>query len=185
MNEVGRTFLERSARYLTDDFLPRVRGAVQTLDPDDLWWRPNEASNSVGNLLLHLAGNLRQWVVHGVGGAEDVRARAREFDTGEEPSRDALLAELAAVVHEAAATLARTDPADLEQARTIQGNDVTVLEAVYHAVEHFSMHTGQIIWIVKARTARDLGFYRVEGGVAEATWVAEPHRPSPPDGLGT
>jgi hypothetical protein len=59
------------------------------------------------------------------------------------------------------------------------------MEAIYHAVEHFSMHTGQIIWIVKARTDRDLGFYRVEGGVAEATWITEPHRPSPPDGLGT
>jgi uncharacterized damage-inducible protein DinB len=185
MDDFGRAFLDRSAAYLTRDFLPRLRGAVETMGPEDLWWRPNEASNSVGNLLLHLAGNLRQWVVHGVGGADDVRTRAREFAADAGPSREELLDELTAVVHEASSTLERLDPAALGQPRTIQGNEVTVMEAIYHAVEHFSMHTGQIIWIVKARTDRDLGFYRVEGGVAEATWITEPHRPSPPDGLGT
>lgn len=169
----GRAFLDRSARYLEEDYLPRIRGSVEVLGPDDVWWRPNEASNSIGNLLLHLSGNLRQWVVHGVGDAEDVRQRELEFGARDETAAAELLGGLAAVVREAARTLTATDPAALRETRTIQGNDVTVLEAVYHAVEHFSMHTGQIIWIAKARAGRDLGFYRVEGGVAEATWKVD------------
>lgn len=173
MNDFGRAFLDRSALYLSEDFLPRVRGAVEAMGPNDLWWRPNEASNSAGNLLLHLAGNLRQWIVHGVGGAEDLRERDREFAAREEAPAEELLDRLEAVVHEAASTLEATDPTALGETRTIQGNEVTVLEAVYHAVEHFSMHTGQIIWIAKARSGRDLGFYRVEGGVAEARWKAD------------
>lgn len=172
MSDVGREFLERSSRFLTHEHLPRVRAAVEALDADDLWWRPNDASNSVGNLLLHMAGNLRQWVVHGVGGAEDVRRRDDEF-AAREGDRDELLDRLRAAVREAAWTLDRLDPARLREPRTIQGMDVTALHAVYHAVEHFSMHAGQILWIVKLRTGEDLGFYRVEDGVAEQTWEVD------------
>lgn len=173
MDEFARAFLDRSARYLEEDYFPRIRGALEAMDPDDLWWRPNQASNSVGNLLLHLAGNLRQWVVHGVGGAEDVRERQREFDAREGGTGPELLEQLGKVVREAAGTLEGIDPSLLGETRTIQGNEVTVMEAVYHAVEHFSMHTGQIIWVAKARAGRDLGFYRVEGGVAEARWKVD------------
>ena len=170
MDDTGRAFLDRSARFLAREFLPRVRAAVDTLDPGDLWWRPNDASNSVGNLLLHLSGNLRQWVVHGVGGADDVRERDAEFGATGGRTAAELLDRLEATVREAARTLERTEPGRLLEPLVIQGMEVTVLHAVYHAVEHFSMHTGQILWIVKARTGRDLGFYRVEDGVAETTW---------------
>lgn len=171
MDELGRAFLDRSTRYLTDDYLPRIRASVERLDAADLWWRPNEASNSVGNLLLHLAGNLRQWVVSGAGGAEDVRVRHEEFGAVDGADAEELVEGLADVVFEAADTLGRLDPSVLLDRRTVQGNDVTVFEAVYHAVEHFSMHTGQIIWIVKARTGEDAGFYRVRDGVAKPTWT--------------
>lgn len=170
MWHAGGAFIRRSSRYLTHEYLPRVEGAVESLPEDDLWWRPNEASNSVGNLLLHLGGNLRQWVVHGVGGAEDVRTRDEEFGAEGGRRADELLDRLRADVREAAATLDRLDAGALDRRITVQGMDVNVLDAVYHAVEHFSMHTGQIIWIVKARTGEDLGFYRVEDGVAETTW---------------
>lgn len=170
MSTEGRTFLDLSARFLERDFMPRVRAAVERLDPEDVWWRPNEASNSVGNLLLHLAGNLRQWVVSGVGGEPDRRVRHEEFDSPEQPGGVELLERLEAVVAEAVRTLRERDPTTLLERRRIQGTEVTGLEAVYHAVEHFSMHTGQILWIVKLRTGRDLGFYRVRDGIAERRW---------------
>ena len=66
--------------------------------------------------------------------------------------------------------LEELDPADLGESRTIQGQEVTVRDAVYHVVEHFSMHTGQIVYVTKLRTGRDLGFYRVEAGIAEENW---------------
>ncbi len=168
MSGPGLDFLSESRGYLTSSYLPRVRSAVERLSPEDLWWRPNEASNSIGNLLLHMAGNLRQWVIHGIGGARDVRARQEEFDAREGPTPAELIQLLAATVEEAASVLDTVGPRDLTSPVTIQGMDTTVLGAIYHAVEHFGMHTGQILWIVKARQGEDLGFYHSgQDGTAE------------------
>ena len=168
--ESGSAFLELSARFLQTELYPRIQVAVLKLSPEDLWWRPNENSNSVGNLLLHLAGNLRQWVLHGVGGALDERIRHEEFAAaGGLDAREAL-SRLGAAVDEAAEVLRKADPAKLLDPMTVQGMAVTGMEAAYHAVEHFSMHTGQILWITKLRTGEDLGFYRIEDGQAERRW---------------
>jgi uncharacterized damage-inducible protein DinB len=167
----GHAFVERSRRYLRDDYLARLRKAVERLPEEDLWWRPNEASNSAGNLLLHLAGNARQWIVSGVGRQSDVRRRESEFSAQGGLSREQLLARLEEALGEVDAVLARLHPAALAERRTIQGNDVTVLEAVYHVVEHFSMHVGQILYIVKLRTGTDLQFWRVgRDGSARPGW---------------
>lgn len=165
----GRAFLRAASEYLEGEYLPKIRRCLDRLDRTDVWWRPNEASNSVGNLLLHLAGNTRQWIVSGVGGAEDVRRRSREFDRREGDPEE-LFARLRDTVDEACRVLDELDPGSLGESRTIQGQDVTVLEAVYHVVEHFSMHTGQIVYVTKLRTGSDLDFYRVEDGVAEENW---------------
>lgn len=171
MTKPGAAFLAETGRYLTAGYLPRIRSAVEGLPPDDLWWRPNDASNSVGNLLLHLAGNIRQWVVHGVGGASDVRHRQAEFDARAGGTAGELLDHLESALRDAAAVVAGLDPAVLGEPRTIQGMDTTVLGALYHVVEHLSMHTGQILWIVKARTGEDLGFYHIgQDGSAEEDW---------------
>lgn len=163
-------FLERSRTILADDHMPRIRRAVEELPPDDLWWRPNEASNSVGNLLLHLSGNLRQWIVSGVGGAPDVRRRSEEFGRRADATADELVDGLGRTVEEATRVLADVDPGVWSDRRSVQGRKVTVLDAVYHAVEHFAMHTGQIIYVVKLRTGRDLKFYRMEEGVPRRNW---------------
>jgi uncharacterized damage-inducible protein DinB len=173
MSDSGEYFLERSRDYLgmRGSYFPRIEQAVRRLAPGDVWWRPNEASNSAGNLLLHLAGNLRQWVVHGVGGATDVRERQAEFDAAAGESAEALLDRLRAAVQEASAVLDGLSPSRLTEPVVIQGMDTTVLGAIYHAVEHFSMHTGQILYLVKLRQGVDLGFYRIgEDGTAEEGW---------------
>ncbi len=163
-------FVSRSRRYLSAEYLPKVRACLSHLSDEDLWWRPNEASNSIGNLVLHLAGNLRQWVVSGVGSAPDERERAREFEARGGGSADELLAILTAAVEEADGVLELLSEVDLAQRRTIQGRETTVLEAIYHAVEHFAMHTGQIVYITKERTGADLGFYELTRGIARARW---------------
>lgn len=166
----GRAFLARSRAYLTGEYLPKIRASLSTLAPEDIWWRPNERSNSAGNLVLHLAGNVRQWIVHGVGRRPDVRDRPAEFAADGGADADALLARLADAITDADAALAGLDPASLHERRTIQGMDVSVFEAIYHVVEHFAGHTYQIIWIAKARTGRDLGFWKVEGDRATPAW---------------
>ena len=175
-----RVFTARSAEFLLHEYLPKIRACLADLTEDDAWWRPNQASNAVGNLVLHLAGNLRQWIICGVGGAPDTRVRAHEFAAHAAMPKAALLAHLEGVVREAVDLLNALDGDRLGERRTIQGRDVTILEAVYHVVEHFAMHTGQIVWITKARSARDLGFYEDAGGLAVPRWPgARPLRRPP------
>lgn len=166
----GHAFLERSRAYLSGEYLPKIRGALEVMSRDDVWWRPNPESNSVGNLVLHLAGNARQWICHGVGGQPDVRDRPAEFAAEEGPDGPQLLAHLESALVACDEVLAAVDPAHLHERRTIQGLDVSVLEAVYHVVEHFAGHTYQIIWVAKARSGRDLGFWKVDEGTATPAW---------------
>lgn len=166
----GRAFIAQSRRYLSSEYLPKIRRCLDEISDEDLWWRPNPQSNGIGNLVLHLAGNIRQWIVCGIGGAPDTRHREREFAaTGGQRREDldTLLTTTLAAVDE---VLARLQPGTLGERRLIQGMDVTVLEALYHAVEHFSGHTYQIVYITKLRTGADLGFYEVRDGVARAMW---------------
>jgi uncharacterized damage-inducible protein DinB len=170
----GTEFLAQSREYLTGHYLPKLLAALEVLSDADLWWRPHEAANSAGNLVLHLAGNIRQWVVSGVGGAPDQRDRATEFALRDPLTRAELVARITEAVLEADGVIAATDPASLGERRAIQGRQVTLFQAIYHAVEHFGMHTGQIIYIAKLRSGSDLGFYEVVDGIPRAAWVGHP-----------
>jgi uncharacterized damage-inducible protein DinB len=167
----GDLFLRISRDYLVDDYLPRIVAVLRQLEDADLWWRGNEASNSIGNLVLHLSGNVRQWIVAGVGGGPDVRDRPAEFARREGLTRDELIAHLEAAIADVDATLARVTPDQLQRPRTIQGMDTTVMGAIYHVVEHFSTHTGQIVLLGKLRLAKDLGFWEIGAdGAARKTY---------------
>jgi hypothetical protein len=167
--DVARAFIDQSRRLLTQSYLPRIEGAVDGLPPENLWWRANEHSNSIGNLMLHLSGNARQWIVSGVGGRADVRERAREFaEQGPMPG-DQLMSRLTATVNEVDAVLAALDPDTLGERRRIQSYEVTVMQAIYTVVEHFSMHSGQIILLAKMWKG-DMGFYDLSGGNPRPTW---------------
>lgn len=179
--DIARAFLDQSRTYLRGDYLPKIERALAALPDGDLWWRPNDASNSAGNLGLHLAGNVRQWVVAGLGGAEDVRERDTEFSADGGLDAEAVLDRLRASVDDACAVLDQLDAEALARSYSIQAHDVTGLQAVYHVVEHFGMHTGQILWIAKARAGSDLGFYTERpGGLAKLAWVATPDGPIAP-----
>ncbi len=160
MTDIAQTFLDKSRRLLVSDYLPKVERCLERLSDEDVWWRPNEASNSIGNLLLHLAGNVKQWVVGGVGKRTYARDRQREFAERRPLAGRELLARLKTVVEEAEGVIGSLDAESLLSRRQIQGYDVTVLEAVYHVVEHFGMHTGQIIMLSKMRTGEDLKLWR-------------------------
>jgi uncharacterized damage-inducible protein DinB len=166
---IEEAFLLQSRRLLTDSYLPRIETAVRGLSDEQVWWRANAESNSVGNLLLHLAGNVRQWIVSGFGGAVDHRDRQREFDErGPLPAAE-LLARIRSAVEDADRVLAHVAPATLLEHRRIQTYDVTVLQAVYTVVEHFSMHTGQVIALAKMWKG-DLGLYSLSHGVPHPAW---------------
>lgn len=159
MNDTGQEFISRARYHLTEDYVPKIEKCLERLTDEQIWWRPNEQSNSIGNLLLHLSGNARQWIVCGVGGATDARDRDAEFAQRDRIARDDLGLLLQRTLADVDATLAQFDANQLVERRTIQGSDVSVLEAILHVVEHFSMHVGQILYITKQVTAHDLHFY--------------------------
>lgn len=155
---VETEFLTFSADKLTQ-LMGRIETCVGKLTPEQIWMRAGANQNAVGNLLLHLNGNVRQWILHGVGGQPDLRDRDAEFAAKDGLAAKELLARLRATVEEAAALL-RALPGErlLEHTHT-QGYDCTVLAAIYHVVEHFAGHTFQIIYATKLCTGEDLGFY--------------------------
>ena len=160
MTDISGIFLSKSSSLLRSEYLPKIERCLEGLTDDDVWSRPNEASNSIGNLLLHLRGNVTQWIIAGVGGRTRERRRQQEFDQRNRIPTAELLAGLRAAVEEADEIIRGLDIAALGSRRAIQDYDVTVLEAIYHVVEHFSMHTGQIILMTKARTGKDLKLWR-------------------------
>ncbi len=168
--DLSSVFLDRSRYYLTTEYRLKLRAAVESLPADALWSRPNAESNSVGNLLLHLAGNVRQWIVSGVGGAIDTRHRAAEFAARDGADAATLLSALDDVLNDADTVLSKLTEADLVSSRTIQGRDVQVFEAVYHVVEHFSGHVGQIVLIAKMHSPGRIRFYEDAGGLARPVW---------------
>jgi uncharacterized damage-inducible protein DinB len=170
MNETGQAFIERSRYHLSDDFLPKIERCLELLKDEQIWWRPNNESNSIGNLLLHLTGNVRQWIVSGLGDVIDARDRDSEFAQREVISRDELLSRLRRTVQEADATLGGLDPDKLIDDFSIQGCNVSALEAILHVVEHFSMHTGQIILMTKILAGAELSFYDFSGVTPIPRW---------------
>lgn len=153
-------FLKFSREKLFDHYRPRLRTCVQSLSDEQIWWRPNEATNSVGNLLLHLQGNLQQWLVAPFEGIEDTRDRPAEFSQRDAAPGSVLLERLETTLKRAETALSRLSDADLHAIYQIQGYTVTGLHAVYQVVEHFGLHYGQIAYITKSLRGKDLGFYR-------------------------
>jgi len=137
----------------------RIEICIDKLTPDQIWARGNENANAVGNLALHLMGNVRQWILHGVAGEPDVRLRDSEFAARGGIDSTELKRRLRTTVDEACAAIRAQPPARLCERIKVQSYDVTVIEAILHVVEHFSGHTGQIIFATKFLTGDDLNFY--------------------------
>ncbi len=153
-------FLEFSRRKLLEQYWPRLRECVESLTDEQVWHRPNGASNSVGNLILHLDGNVRQWLVVSFNRQEDTRDRPAEFNERKVIPASSLVEQLGATMQQAADVLARLTETDLLTAFEIQGYKVSGLDAVYQVVEHFGMHYGQILYITKMLRGEDLGLHK-------------------------
>jgi uncharacterized damage-inducible protein DinB len=164
---IALAFLRQARFCLREVSLDKIEGALGLLSDEQIWWRPNEASNSIGNLLLHLAGNARQWVIAGVGGASDVRDRQREFTERKRMSKADLLDLLKVTLGEVDAVMAKIErevaiaqsDEPLQRECLPQGFRQTVFDAIFHVVEHFTYHTGQIIYIAKSLEPSRVQFY--------------------------
>ncbi|HAP36214.1 MAG TPA: hypothetical protein DCQ28_09835 [Bacteroidetes bacterium] len=159
--DTDRYFIECCRTKLTKEYPKKIEDCLVILSDEDVWWRAHETNNSIGNLILHLAGNIRQWVFHHLGGNEFVRERDKEFAERDHIPKAELIRHLLDAVTAVDSVLEVFPTEKLRDLYNIQGNSVTGLEAILHITEHFSYHTGQIIYITKYRTGNDLKFYNL------------------------
>jgi len=148
--DVTRAVLHES-NALLDQCLEKIEHCVAQLSDEQIWWRPHASLNSIGNLLLHLCGNMRQWIISGIGGAPDVRNRPGEFSERGPLPKTELLARLRSIVDEAKAALDCAAADEMQQIRRIQGFDVTGWAALWHTVPHFNGHTQEIICLTRTQ----------------------------------
>ncbi|MEM6321921.1 MAG: DinB family protein, partial [Bacteroidota bacterium] len=157
--ELADAFLTEIKRRLFKECVPRLKICLAELTDEEIWYRPNSASNSVGNLVLHLLGNVRQWVVAGLGGQKDIRERQKEFDEQGPIAVEEIIADLDILMAIVAQIIEKTTIEDLLTVRNVQGYQESGLSILVHVTEHFSYHVGQMTYIVKMLKNADIGYY--------------------------
>ena len=145
--------------YRMDESTRMVKKSLAGLSDQELWHRPNDASNSIGNLMLHLCGNITQYAISSLGETEDVRKRDLEFSIKSGFSKNELLDQLTKTVEAAKRTIQHTTVEQWLRKREVQGFNFSGIGIVMHVVEHYSYHTGQIAFWVKQVKNKDLRFY--------------------------
>jgi hypothetical protein len=150
MASLGTAVLSEARRTFSHS-MGKIRNCLEQLGEEDVRWRPHPTHNSIAIIVNHLCGNVRQWIVSGVGGAPDARNRPAEFADPGPAARAHLLRKLEQVVAEADAALAGLDPGRLLEVRRIQGFEVTLLHAILDTSAHFVGHTHQIVYITRMR----------------------------------
>jgi uncharacterized damage-inducible protein DinB len=158
-SEISTLLVDEAAFRLLQESIPRLHKCLDQLSREEIWFRPNENTVSIGNLVLHLCGNVRQWLVSGLGGASDHRERQLEFDEPGPLPTEELRAQLDQLSHEIEATLEGLSPKQLASSYHVQGNQVSGVSILVHVVEHFSYHVGQVTILVKSRKNMDMGYY--------------------------
>ena len=157
-NEVIKEFVD-NAIYRLDESTRMIDIAFEKLKEEEVWMRPNKSSNSMGNLILHLCGNIRQYAISSLGEVEDTRVRDEEFNTTSRLPKKELLDKLFNTVEMAKSTIKDTTDKQWLKKRDVQGFNFSGIGVVLHAVEHYSYHTGQIAFWVKQLKNNPLGFY--------------------------
>jgi len=176
--DVSSAFVQKARELIAREYLPKIEHCLEKLTDEQVWWRPNPESNSIGNLLLHISGNARQWIVCGLGGVADDRQRQTEFDERRQIPRDELLNKLRTTIAAVDQTLKTFKLENLLLEYPIQGTKATGLAAIFHVTEHIAMHSGQIILLTKQLTAQDMHFYDFEGDAPRLTTLPRVSRSS-------
>jgi len=158
MDAIAKEFIEQSI-YRIEKNTPKIIKCLDQLTDEQIWMRPNEASNSIGNILLHLCGNIRQYAISALGDQHDVRERDKEFSQRSGFTKEQLLKKLSVTLQEAIAVMRNTDEVRLMKKYPVQGFSYSGVGIIVHVTEHYSHHTGQIIFWTKQLTGTDLGFY--------------------------
>lgn len=147
---IGAAVLSESRQTLAGA-MKKIEHCLDQLGDEDVWWRQHESHNSIQNILTHLCGNVRQWIIHGAVGEPDVRHRASEFADRQPLAKSEVLRRLRETLTQAERVLEEFPPDRLLEPRHIQGFNTTVLAAIFDSVSHFVGHTHQIVYIARLR----------------------------------
>lgn len=159
MEKIKKEFIKDCCRHL-NEYTKRVKTCLDLLSEEQVWQKPNEASNSIANLMLHLCGNMTQYVLASLGGKTDLRERDKEFSATGGFNKEQLFEKLSSVVHSVIEEIQLHDEESLLKTRTVQGFEKNGIAIILHITEHYSYHTGQIALLTKLMTNEDLGFYK-------------------------
>ena len=158
MNNIAQEFINQSIFNINEN-TPKIIKCLDDLSEEQIWVRPNKASNSMGNILLHLCGNIRQYIISSLGGQPDIRERDKEFAAKDGYTKKELMDKLVATVNEAIDVIQNVDEIRLLKIFSVQGFSQSGIGIIIHVTEHYSYHTGQIIFWTKQLQGKDLGFY--------------------------
>jgi hypothetical protein len=147
-DSLGQAYLATSRRRLAEG-VKKIKHCLAQLSDEQVWWRPHDSMNSIANIVLHLCGNLRQWIISGVGDEPDVRDRPKEFSDRSSMPKPELIRRLDEIVSQADAVLATLPDPQLLQRRRIQGFDETALSAIFDSLSHFRGHMQEIVYITR------------------------------------
>jgi len=159
LDDFKKEFIDQSIHRI-DENTKRLRKCLDELDESETWTRPNENSNSIGNLILHLCGNIRQYAISSLGNTPDVRERDKEFSADGGYSKLELLERLISTLDQAKGVMQEVSTIELLRKRNVQGYHYSGIGIIVHITEHYSYHTGQIIFWTKLLKNKDLGFYK-------------------------
>jgi uncharacterized damage-inducible protein DinB len=155
---IASEFISQSVLRLNEN-TPRIEKCLNVLSEEEVWKRPNDSSNSIANLMLHLCGNMTQWIISSLSGKPDLRKRDLEFSARNTLPKDQLLGNLKTTVDEATQVISSLDEQGLLQLKSVQGFEYSGMGIIIHVVEHYSYHTGQIALLTKLMKNVDLEFY--------------------------
>jgi uncharacterized damage-inducible protein DinB len=153
-----KEFIEQSISRFEEN-TPKIEKCLAELTEDELWRRPNASSNSTGNIILHLCGNITQYILSSLGNMEDKRERDKEFSSTRVLQKAELMDKLKTTVKAAVKIMRSLDNDAMLRKHSVQGYDLTAIGILIHVVEHYSYHTGQIIFWTKLVKDKDLGFF--------------------------
>jgi uncharacterized damage-inducible protein DinB len=156
--KISKEFIQQSIYYLSLN-PPRIKKCLQQLSEEQVWKKPNANTNSIGNLILHLCGNITQYAHSSLGNEKDERQRDLEFSAPGGFSKKELLEKITTVTAKAILMIENIPDTELLRNRKVQGFDHTGISIIIHITEHFSYHVGQIAFFTKLLCDKDLGFY--------------------------
>ena len=159
MNNITELVKRQIHLRLEEESIPRIQKCINMLTEEQIWWSANSQTNSIGNLILHLEGNVRQWLLKGIGGVAYTRHRDEEFSVSGIKTKAELLDILEKLATDIKKIIPAITEADLTDMKNIQCFEEDGISIIVHVIEHFSYHTGQISLMTKLLTNADLGYY--------------------------